>query len=149
MSNEKISDALGIEYIPVPAKIEEKANTEVQAVIDNPDEREDYKLVRETMQELIQKGSESLEEIIEIAKQSEKARDFEVVANLLKTVSEISKDLYELQDKAKKTRGVLRPEVENKPQTGTVNVDKAIVFQGTTTEMLQILKREQSKNNDA
>ena len=92
----KLSDALGIEH-----KVEESPKNEVVTYEPVPsgsdDQDEDYRLVRNTLRNLIEKGNDALEDISTIARQNESARGFEVVANLIKTVGETSKDLYNLQ----------------------------------------------------
>ena len=92
-----LSDALGIEHEEPPKKevtiYEPTAATETS----NDDQDEDYRLVRDTFRNLIHKGNDALEDITQIARQNESARGFEVVSNLIKTIGETSKDLYNLQ----------------------------------------------------
>ena len=96
--NENIANVLGVEH-PSKEVIVNEVGKEVVAYepLQINDEDEDYRLVRDTMRNLIEKGNDALEDIAHIAKQNESARGFEVVANLIKTIGETSKDLYALQ----------------------------------------------------
>lgn len=134
----KLSDSLGIEH-----NVEEVVETKEIVVIEEPqeldDSDEDYILVRKTLRNLITKGNDAIEEIAQIARANESARGFEVVANLIKTVGETSKDLYALQ----KTKKDLKEPADNKKLDETnVTIDKA-VFVGTTADLLKSLKQQE------
>jgi hypothetical protein len=145
MSVEKnLSEALDIDH--VPAVIEEPKQMELE-IIEPPKELhmdhqdEDYLLVRKTLRNLINKGNDAIEEISQIARANESARGFEVVANLIKTVGETSKDLYNLQ---KTKRELKEPEGNKKLDETTITVDKA-VFVGTTADLLKSLKQKDNE----
>ena len=120
-----------IEYVPAETK---------------DDQDEDYALVRNTLRNLIEKGNDALEDISHIAKQNESARGFEVVANLIKTVGETSKDLYNLQ---KMKRDLKEPNPESDPRKksadGNINVEQA-VFVGSTAELLSAIKNKREQD---
>lgn len=137
---QSLSNVLGIEHEteilpPVVSKklpvVSEVPNPEFQQ-----DQREDYGLARGTFRDLIQKGNDAIEGISELARQSESPRAYEVMATLMKTVAETTKDLYDLQ---KKTKDLLTNGQEKKLDETTITVDKA-VFVGTTAELLQQVK---------
>lgn len=135
--NQSLSDALGIEPISnqeilPPAIIEDKPS-------DLPDQQEDYKLARKTFRSLINKGNNAIEDLTDLAKQSESPRAYEVLATLMKTVGETTKDLYDLQ---KKTKDLLTNGNEKKLDETNVTIDKA-VFVGTTAELLKQIKNQQ------
>jgi len=69
-----------------------------------------------------------------VANESEQPRAYEVVATLIKNLSDLNKDLLELQKRKKDLQGS-----DDKKQSGNVNVDKA-VFVGSTTELVKFLK---------
>lgn len=148
-----LSKALGIEHVSSNTKevisyepTEVKVIDEPKAVVaTNQDEDEDYALVRNTMRNLITTGNQALLEIADIAKQNESARGFEVVANLIKTIGDTSKDLYALQKTKKELR---EPEKTTKVDETVISVDKA-VFVGTTAELLKTIKsRQEGSNNE-
>jgi len=121
--NEKLSQALQIEPIEVLPKTE---IVEVKDEIQN-----DAEFARQNLRELIEKGSDAADHIIFLAKQSDHPRAFEVVAGMLKNLSDMNKDLLEIQ----KRKQDLQPKVTQ----NNINVDKA-VFVGSTAELLKQLK---------
>ena len=111
------------------------------------DQDEDYRLVRNTLRNLIEKGNDALEDISTIARQNESARGFEVVANLIKTVGETSKDLYNLQ---KMKRDLKEPDPATDPRKKTaesINVEQA-VFVGSAAELLSAIKKQKEDGKD-
>ena len=121
--NEKLSEVLDIEpYV-------KESNTEV-VPIDSIEDDAEY--ARQNLRKLIDKGSIAADHIVEIAKQSEHPRAFEVAANMMKNLADMNKDLLEIQKRKKDLTGV----AESK---GNINVDKA-VFVGSTTELVKFLK---------
>lgn len=90
-----IGQSLGIEVPTQPTKI---------ATLLPPKKRDgnnDYEYARENLYSIIEKGQSALEDIVDIAKQSESARAFEVATNLMKTMVDANKDLLELAKKKK------------------------------------------------
>ena len=135
-----LSDALGIDHTPV---VQEKVSVEVVEYepVSDEDGDEDYRLVRNTLRNLIEKGNDALEDISTIARQNESARGFEVVANLIKTVGETSKDLYNLQ-KMKRDLKDPDPATDPRKKSGdNINVEQA-VFVGSTAELLSAIKKQ-------
>ena len=121
--NEKLSEALQIEPIEILPK------TEVVEVKDEVED--DAEFARQNLRDLIEKGSDAADHIIAVAKQSDHPRAFEVVAGMLKNLSDMNKDLLEIQ----KRKQDLQPKVTQ----NNINVDKA-VFVGSTAELLKQLK---------
>jgi hypothetical protein len=141
-----LSDALGIEHLPVTKEEVKQEVIEYVPADSKDDQDEDYALVRNTLRNLIEKGNDALEDISHIAKQNESARGFEVVANLIKTVGETSKDLYNLQ---KMKRDLKEPNPESDPRKksadGNINVEQA-VFVGSTAELLAAIKNKKEQD---
>ena len=63
---------------------------------DSDNEKNDLEFTRQTYYDLIQKGQESLDEMMNIASALEHPRAFEVVAGLIKNVSEVNDKLIEM-----------------------------------------------------
>lgn len=140
-----LSDALGIEHTPANREMVSnevsKEVIEYVPVSEGDDQDEDYTLVRNTLRNLIEKGNDALEDISTIARQNESARGFEVVANLIKTVGETSKDLYNLQ---KMKRDLKEPAPDTDPRkknAESINVEQA-VFVGSAAELLSAIKKQ-------
>ena len=129
-----LSEALGIEnkveILPpeskVPSSIPE-GTTDAEA---------DYNLARTTFRNLISQGNLAMEDMKELARQSESPRAYEVFATMMKTIADTTKDLYDLQKKTKELK-----EDKSKPASDNINIDKA-VFVGTTADLLKKIKEE-------
>ena len=121
-----LSDALGIEHHEKPPAPKQEVIPYEPVNLEQEDQDEDYRLVRNTLRNLIEKGNDALEDISTIARQNESARGFEVVANLIKTVGETSKDLYNLQ---KMKRDLKEPDPASDPRkkgADHINVEQAV-----------------------
>jgi hypothetical protein len=94
------------------------------------DVQTDYQFARDNIHSVIGKGSEALDYLLEIAKQSDHPRAFEVVGQLTKTLVDANKDLLDIQKKVKDlTQDQINPE--------TVNNN---LFVGSTSDVLKMLK---------
>lgn len=133
----ELSKALGIEQeqeILPPVKKQEVAVVPVPTE-DQEDQKDDYMLARTTFRDLIHKGNDAIEGISDLAKQSESPRAYEVMATLMKTVADTTKDLFDLQKRKKDLAGG----TEKKLDETAITIDKA-VFVGTTAELLRKVK---------
>jgi hypothetical protein len=92
----------------------------------------DSNYARENIKTLIDTGNKALNDLAYVANQSESPRAYEVLANMMKNLTEMNKDLLQLQ----KTKRELAPQSE---VAKGVNIDKA-VFVGSTTELLKMIK---------
>jgi len=136
--HETLSDALGIEHEVLPAVIRQPVQEVIMPTESQVDQEEDYRLARKTFRQLINKGNDAIEGISDLAKESESPRAYEVMATLMKTVADTTKDLYALQKMTKdlKAEDKARPQEEQR-----INVEKA-VFVGSTAELLRQVKNE-------
>ena len=136
-----LNDALGIEGELIDDTPKEKTpslrreNFNARTRHDNDIEK-DYKYARENLYDVIERGSEALDYLLELAKSSEHPRAFEVVSTLAKTLVDANKDLLEVQ---KKVKDLQSEEKKDNPQ----NVTNAL-FVGSTAELQKMLKG----NND-
>lgn len=97
--------------------------------------------VRSNMYSLLQQGQDALLYAIELAKQSDSPRAFEVVGTLMKNLSDMNLQLLDTHEKKQKLAGK-RTEEQNPQKV----VNNSIVFQGSTKElhqMIQAMKRDQ------
>jgi hypothetical protein len=93
----------------------------------------DYNRVRNNYEEIISKGVDAIDSILEIARESEHPRAFEVAATMIKNVSDANEKLIILQKQ-------MREMNKNKEkETGTTKIDKAI-FIGSTADLNKMLK---------
>jgi hypothetical protein len=91
----------------------------------------DYKYSRENFYNLIERGQDAIDGILEIAKEGEHPRAYEVAGQLIKNVAEVTEKLADLQDKMKKLKEI--------PDTGPKSVTNAL-FVGSTKELQKMLK---------
>ena len=91
----------------------------------------DYKYQRENFYNLVERGQDAIEGILEIAKETEHPRTYEVAGNLIKQVAEVTEKLGDLQEKMKRLKEV--------PNSAPKNVTNAL-FVGSTAELQKMLK---------
>lgn len=100
----------------------------------------DYEYTRETLYDLIEKGREGIEEMIEVARQSEHPRAYEVLAGLIKDTANTSEKLMDLHRKIQTIDQMMLPAPEK--QSSTTNN----LFIGSTTELQRMLKDLNNEN---
>ena len=93
----------------------------------------DYKYQRDNFYNLIEKGQNAIEGILNVAKESDHPRGYEVAGNLIKQVAEVTEKLGDLQEKMKKLKEV--------PNSAPKNVTNAL-FVGSTAELQKMLKEK-------
>jgi hypothetical protein len=101
----------------------------------NIDQEDDYQLARSTLRNLIYKSENTLDDMIELAKNSEHPRTYEVAGQLIKTVSDVAKDLIELQKKVKDLK-------DGDPVSAKNVTNNNVVFAGSTAELFKMLKNK-------
>jgi hypothetical protein len=109
---------------PKPVLVPKTENNE--ADIDN-----DYKYQRENFYNLIERGQDAIDGILDLAREGEHPRAYEVAGNLIKQVADVTEKLGDLQEKMKKLKEV--------PNTGPKSVTNAL-FVGSTAELQKMLK---------
>ena len=138
--DEKINEALGIsndkpvtkavvkkEYTPPVPRVEDKNKEDV----DN-----DYKYSRENYYNLIERGQDAIQGILDIANESQHPRAYEVAGNLIKQVADTVDKLQDLQKKLKDLKEV--------PGKTTANIKNAL-FVGSTNELQKMLNRKDNE----
>jgi len=130
--DKNLAEILNTDYIPA-VKEENKSVTihESDRSADNPDA--DYS--RSNYYNLIERGNEALEGILEVARESQHPRAYEVAANMIKNLSDVTEKLMILQRQQQE----LQPKEPAGPTN--INVDKA-VFVGSTADLLKQIKNE-------
>jgi len=140
-TNDSLAEALGIEPTPKQVEILPPVPVTEQSLPADalPDQAEDYRLARKTFRSLIDKGNNAIEDLTDLARQSESPRAYEVLSTLMKTVAETTKDLYDLQ---KKTKDLMKEDKSRPQDEQRINVEKA-VFVGSTAELLKKVKNNE------
>lgn len=134
---EPINEALEIDTDAktVSKEIINRAKKEIKKPLTTDILESDKTHTRNTVYELIQLGSDAAYEMLDIARETQKARDFEVVGQLLKAVGDLSDKLLDNQQKIKS----LEMEVDGNSKV-TNNTTNAL-FVGSTAELQKFLKQ--------
>tara|TARA_B110000977_G_scaffold160448_1_gene204849 strand:+ start:46 stop:489 length:444 start_codon:yes stop_codon:yes gene_type:complete len=128
--DDSIADALDLDpiqdFLPAvePVKAVVEFNTEANKNLEN-----DYKYARENLYNVIERGTDALNGIVDLAQQSQHPRSFEVVADLVRTLASANKDLLAIQKQVRE----LQPE-EKGPSKVTNNL-----FVGSTKDITDLL----------
>ena len=102
----------------------------------NDDPDTDFETGRGELYKLLEKGNEAIDGILNLAKEGEHPRAYEVAGQLIKTQSEVAQNLLDLRDKLKKIKDV--------KELGPKNVTNAL-FVGSTTELQKMIKKNKDK----
>ena len=130
--DDKLNEVLGIAEEPNELEVIQKETKDL-VVREDKDPDIDFETGRKNLYNLIDKGNEAIDGILNLAKEGEHPRAYEVAGQLIKTVSEVSQNLLDLQEKLKKVKEV--------PDKGPKNVTNAL-FVGSTTELQKMLKEK-------
>lgn len=134
-SQDKLSEILKVDFIPeqelqkiviVPTIIEEPKNEVLQT---------DFLIARNNIKNLIKSGTESLAEIAKIAKDNNEPRAYEIVATLLKTLTEMNKtsiDLHDILSKAESKKVSIKNTTNNS------------IYVGSTSDLQNLINQERS-----
>ena len=130
-----LDEVLGIVEKP---KKEIVKSEKIVPVVSANDTETDFQYVRENLYNLIERGQDGLEEMLEIAKSSEHPRAMEVFGQLIGKLTETNKELLNLH----KTKKDISQEV-----SGPKNVSNNL-FVGSTAELQKFLKTGKNINEN-
>lgn len=133
MTLEKIGEALGIPFVS-----EEKKETPIVKVeIEESKQLEvDFQQVRRNLKHLASTGEEAIEGILKVAQEGDSPRAYEVAATMLKTVSEINRDLMEVHHKMK---------MIEKPSVVEKNTTNNSIYVGSTSDLQDLINTSRSR----
>ena len=97
------------------------------------DVEKDYDYTRGNLYSIIEKGQEAIDGILELAQETEQPRAYEVAGQLIKSVSDATDKLIDLQKKLK--------DVEEE-KTKTTNVTNNALFVGSTADLAKLIKQQ-------
>jgi len=129
---ENIDEALEIEATSVSKEIIKKSKEAIVSPTSGEDCDKDYEYTRGNYYSLIEKGQEAIDDLMDIAQQSQSARAYEVVGQMIKNVGDVTDKLIDLQHKMKKLKE------EDSKGPSTVNNS---VFIGSTADLQKLLKQ--------
>ena len=129
--SDEISTALGLNSITkhsIEGEVVQANTTPISQ--EKPEREEDYKYARDNFYNVIEKGTQALDDMLDVAKASEHPRAYEVVSTLMKTLIEANKDLVTMNEKKAKAE---EPEEDK-------SVTNNNLFVGSTAELQQLVK---------
>lgn len=134
--NKNLAKALGVDF--EKKDIVKKKPTEITVNhkdIQDPDLKKDYLATRKNLMDLIDNGKDAIKGIMNVAEEGEHPRAYEVVAQLIKTVADVNKDLIDIH---KKVKDVEVTKVENNETTNNS------IFIGSTSELQNLINANRS-----
>jgi len=129
---EKLNETFDVEPIEVKSEKNVIEKRIERYETSKEDIRKDYEYTRGNLYSIIEKGQEAINGILELAQESEMPRAYEVAGQLIKSVSDATDKLMDLQ---KKLKDVNKEEELKGPTT----VNNAL-FVGSTADLQRMLK---------
>ena len=135
---EELDDAFNVSSDIVPIESTEVGITKPERH-ERTDIEKDYEYTRGNLYSIIEKGQEAINGILELAQESEMPRAYEVAGQLIKSVSDATDKLMDLQKKLKDVE-------EEKASKGPNTVNDSL-FVGSTAELAKMLKSVNLEDN--
>ena len=126
--DEKLNNTFEVELVEDPLPIESSDDSDDR----KEDTQTDYVQSRENFYELVEKGKEALDGAMDIARETDQPRAYEVVAQLLKNVTDTNKEIIELQKRMEDLKAHER-------KLGNTNINNAL-FVGSTADLQKMLQ---------
>ena len=126
-----LDEVLGIADVVETATAVVTPPSVLKTKINEEDINNDYKYQRENLYTLVERGQDAIEGILNIARESDQPRAYEVAGNLIKNVADVTDKLMVLQEKMKS--------VKSESNTGPRSVTNAL-YVGSTADLQKLLK---------
>jgi hypothetical protein len=126
-------DGLDETFNIVPSEVKETSIEVVKSTEPKQDIKNDYEYSRGQLYNLIEKGQEAINGIMDVAQQSDHPRAYEVALQGIKNVADMTDKLIDLQKKMK--------EIDEEKQKGPATVNNS-VFIGSTADLHKFLKQQ-------
>lgn len=152
MAKKKLEESLDIEPVVdviedkdiTPKKpIEIKVHDDVRANMRNAEQNADYSDVRSNLKNIIDNGMVAIDGILSVASEGDSPRAYEVVSQLIKSVSEANKELMNLHQQMQ--------ELEESSGTGKQNASSITnnsIFVGSTKDLQELVKNNFKQMED-
>ena len=141
-----------LDILPEESEIKDLTEVEESSIIEVQDEkdefseemqesrRKDYKFARKNLKNAMDIGNEALEDLIEIAKSSQQPRAYEVIATLVKNVSDASDKLMDVNKKLHEIEIIAEPEKNLKNMDKLeLNQQNNTYYVGSTADLLSLI----------
>lgn len=137
MKNEKLDDVFNITSNTISKEVEKSPEVKPSISI-NDDIKKDYEYTRGNIYSIIEKGQQAINQVLELASESDSPRAYEVVGQLIKNVSDATDKLIDLQKKLKDLEDIKSPK-------SSTNVTNAL-FVGSTAELSKLFKSQKQSD---
>ena len=136
---EKLDETFNTE--PVEVEVQKAdTNAKIEKIKSGQEDiRRDYEYTRGNLYSIIEKGHEAIDGILELAQESEMPRAYEVAGQLIKSVSDATDKLMDLQKKLK--------DVNAEEKQGPTHVTNNAMFVGSTADLAKLIKGETAKKS--
>ena len=135
---DQLDDAFNVATEVVTETLPAKVERQKPDRLTKDDIDKDYEYTRGNLYSIIEKGQEAINGILELAQESEMPRAYEVAGQLIKSVSDATDKLMDLQKKLKDVE-------EEKVSKGPSNVTNAL-FVGSTADLAKLIKKEDANS---
>ena len=146
-----------LDILPEDSEIKDLTEVEDGSIIEIQDEkdefteemqdsrRKDYKFARKNLKNAMDIGNEALEDLIEIAKNSQQPRAYEVIATLVKNVSDASDKLMDVNKKLHEIEIIAEPEKNLKNMDKLeLNQQNNTYYVGSTADLQELINNTMS-----
>ena len=120
-----------------PSELKKHVEKSKALKIETDDITQDYEVSRAQLHNLVMKGQEAVDGILDVARASDHPRAYEVAGQLIKNVGDVADKLIDLQVKIK--------ELDKEDKKGPTNVTNAM-FVGSTADLQKLLKQQKQLN---
>lgn len=128
---QKLNKLFNLNTIP----FEERKKEVIEVPEDNSSEA-DFNLARKTIIETIAKNNKALDSILDIAKNAESSRAYEVAGQLVKAQTDLARELMNNHKQKKDIQGI---------QNNNIKQQNNIVFAGSTSDLMKMISAEKAK----
>ena len=132
-------DGLNKVFGDEPSELQKAVEKSKALRTDTPDIQQDYETSRAQLHNLVMKGQEAVDGILDVARASDHPRAYEVAGQLIKSVGDVADKLLDLQGKMK--------DLDKEEKKGPTNVTNAM-FVGSTSDLQKMLKQQKQINKD-
>ena len=145
--DKKLSEALNIPFddettdivVPEETAIAATENSQTLKEEMKKDLEKDYRTVRKNLRSLMKTGSDALETLVDFAKDSEQARPYEVLAIMIKNLSEVNANLIDLHQRMNNVQ------ISIPGGPATQNVTNNTLFVGSTKDLQNFMKMQKQQ----
>jgi hypothetical protein len=133
---QKLNQLFNFNQLPVQSAEKKQNETVEDDLTDEEKKQSDFGLARQTIINMIDKNSDAIDDILRIAKNAESSRAFEVVGQLVKTQTELARELMNTHKQKKDIDG---------QSANNIKQQNNIVFAGSTSELMKMISAEKAK----